>query len=165
MRELHSVRPVLTWCGAARCLGQVLLQGVGEDVRGLEGPQEELLELPELRQVRLYQDAASEDCPPGPETPELQAQTAQQPDGGGGQLDVLQVLRHGLHVLGLEDQGNHGPGPVQAPDERLHGEPDVVLVRPELQHLLDPQTQAGGLGEEAGHAVVGGRYQGHLTDA
>ena len=122
-----------------------------------------MFELSQLGHVRLHKDSPSEDSPPGPDCPQLQAETAHQPDWGGGELDVLEVFGHRLHVLGLEDQGHHWPGPGQTPQESLHGWAEVWLAWGHLQHLLDPQAEAGGLREEAGHAVVGGRDQGHLA--
>ena len=106
--------------------------------------------------------SASEDSPPALDAPQLQAQAPDQPDRTVGQLDVLQVLRHLLHVLGLQHHGHQGPRPGQTPHEGLHRHADVLLAGLELQHLLDPEAETGGLREEGGDGVLGGGDEGHL---
>ena len=64
------------------------------------------------------------------------------------------MLRHGLNIRGLEDNGHGGVRPPDAADESLDRGPDVDLAGDDLEDLLDPDAEGGGLGEEGGHGGV-----------
>ena len=151
-------------CSAARVIRHVLMKSGGEEeIWRFQRSEKVMFELSQLWHVRLNKGSSFKHTPPRLETPQLQPQAAQEPGGGGGEVDSVEVLRHGLHVTSLQHHGHHWPGSPDTPEEALHCWTNVDLPGYQLQYLLHSHSSCRGLSQEGSNSGVGRGDQRYLA--
>ena len=122
-------------------VGILLCESCKPLVRRLEGLEEEVLELPQLRHVRLHEGPTLVHRPPRLQPPQFQSKSSDQPSWFSGKSGVLEVFSNGDHIGSIENHCDHRTSLAQGAEKSFNCRPNIHLNYKSLKSVPKWSTQ------------------------